>query len=379
MLYANKRTRIEKDLVTRIHRYLPGDGRITVQVNQELVPQDIIGVSTQKAGFRTINLAAELNVAPNEIKKYLQKPIGQTIFQGELLALKPSSLFQKQAVVVAPGDSMVDFVDENTGNVRLNFIQKNSEVPSAVFGVVEKIEKETGRLTIRTQVTKVHGVLGSGKIRDGVIKLLGKRGDLITPEQVRFMHTDSIVVGGALIYKKAIYNALAVGVSGIITGGINAKDYIALSGGTLGVSKLYGTDVGVSVFVSEGFGSIPIGLDVYEILEQNAGKYGIIDGNKSEIILPTYDPSCMAKVRGTRLPTLAESDLIKIDDVEAVELKVGYKVRVIAGAAMGEQGSVSFIDQSPSVIASGIRNFLITIETRTRKIKVPYANVEVIG
>lgn len=377
-LLANRRVRIETDIITRIRRVLSGTAAFMVSVNQEVSPHDIIGTSEVTSGYRNINLASELNVSVDIVKEYLQKQVGQTVYKGELIALKPAGLISEQMVVVSPSDSVIDYLDEKTGNLRLNFQHKKESIPAAVFGVVEKVDTATGVVTIRTQVTKIHGVVGGGKLRDGILRSVGERADLLTGETVNPSFADSIIVGGGLIYKDGIHKAVASNVNGIITGGINLKDYLSFSGGKIKPEQM-ATDIGVSVMVCEGFGSIPIGIDIYNKLEQNFGRYAILDGNRSELILPTYSLNAMIKIRATHLPSEVGSNVAGSgSECEATNLQVGQSVRVIGSNYIGDQGKVVFIDQTLTTLDSGIRTYILTVETRSRKIRVPYTNVEII-
>lgn len=377
-LLANRRVRIETDIVTRIRRVLSGAAVFMAQVNQEVSPHDIIGTSEVTSGYRNINLASELNVSVGSVKEYLQKSVGQTIYKGELIAIKPAGLLSEQMVVVSPSDSVIDFLDEKTGNLRLNFQHKKESVPAAVFGVVEKVDTETGVVIIRTQVTKIHGVSGGGKLRDGVLRSVGERADLLTGETINPSFADSIIVGGGLIYKDGIHKSVASNVSGIITGGINLKDYLSFSGGKMKPEQM-ATDIGVSVMICEGFGSIPIGIDIYNKLEQNFGRYAILDGSRSELILPTYNLNAMMKIRATHLPDEVGGNVVGAgNELEAIDLQVGQAVRVIGSNYIGDQGKVLAIDQTLTTLPSGIRTYMLTVETRSRKIRVPYTNVEII-
>ena len=61
-----------------------------------------------------------------------------------------------------------------------------------------------------------------------------------------------------------------------------------------------------------------------------------------------------------------------------LELKVGVRVRIIGNAFAGEQGQIVGIDGTETLLPSGIRTFLATVETKRRKISLPVANFEVI-
>jgi hypothetical protein len=194
------------------------------------------------------------------------------------------------------------------------------------------------------------------------------------------MATKHILVSGGLIYSGALAQAITSGVHGIITGGINSSDYKSLRGGKLAFPGKYGSDIGLSLVVCEGFGSIPIGEDIFTILQKYNNQFVIIDGNAGKITLPACDSDCIIQIRKVALPQgLKQNYIDSIPEVEAVNLERGQKVRVIAAPFMGEQGVVDTIDATPTVLKSRISTFLVTITTKSRKIRVPYLNIEVIN
>lgn len=377
-IFANRRIRVEEDIITRIARNLNGSGDINVQLGQEVAPLDVIGTSTGTSGFRTIDLTKLLEVKPIEVKKYLKRSIGEKIYKGEILAAKDSSLFKNKKTVLAPSDGTLFSLDEKTGQLRLQFIAKKESVAASVFGIVEKVDKLRQQVIIKTQVTHVHGVLGSGKQREGTIDFLGQRGGLITAPMIGEHLANRILISGGFIYKEAIAAAVANGANGIITGGINARDYIGMSGSITQKSS-FGTDIGISVLVTEGFGSLPIGNDIYQILQKYDGKFAILDGNQGVLNLPSFDPQCMIRIKSSQLPPLQGETVIEaVPSLEAHEIKLGQIVRVIAPPFMSEQGRVVSIDKQPTKLQSGVVAEAVTIETKSRKIAVPYLNLEII-
>lgn len=379
MLFAPQRIRIEKDVVTHVTRRLKGKGNIVVLKGQEVHPEEIIGSAEVSSGFRTINLATLLSVPPQEIKKYLKRDIGQRIYKDELLAYKNSGLFRRQKVITAPTDGILDFLNPQTGEIRMSLLPKKIDLPSGVYGIIETIDTFRGLVIIRTQVQKIHGVFGTGRSRDGVLHFLGKRDQLINALTISIKDADHILVGGSLIYKDAISAAISSAVSGIITGGINAKDYKAMAGGRLIFPKKIENDVGVSIVTTEGFGSVPIGDDIYSLLLEYNDKFILMDGNRAIIYLPSYDSNALKKIRSTKLPILATGgDLSEEKLGQTVEIKVGSQVRVIGTSFMGEQGKILEVDKLATLLPAGIKSFLVTLETKSRKIKVPGSNLEII-
>ena len=166
--------------------------------------------------------------------------------------------------------------------------------------------------------------MGIGKSRDGILEVVGGKGDIINISKISQANSEHIIAGGSLIYGDALASAISLGVRGIITGGINVKDYKSMTGGVLEVPLKIGRDVGVSVLVTEGFGSIPIGDDMYSVLQEHNGKFAIIDGNRSKLTLPSSDSNSMFRIRATQLLDLEKEPLIEaVKEVQAEKMVVG--------------------------------------------------------
>lgn len=376
--FAPARVRVEKDVVTRVVRVLKGKGTLNVSVGQQVSPEEIIGSATISSGFRTLNLSTLLSVPPQDVEKYLTRKLGQRIYKDELLAFKKGWLFGGKKVVTAPTDGILDFLNNKTGELKIVFLPKVERLPAGVYGIVEVVDKERGQVIIRTEVSRVYGMFGSGRFRDGTLHILGKEDDMISKSAIQTEYDDYILVGGSLFFKDAISSAISIGVNGIITGGINAEDYRGMAGGRLVFPKKLDNDIGISVVVCEGFGSIPIGDDIFEILEEYEGKFVFIDGNKALISLPSPRSSSLIKVKNTKLPKLQDIAL-DMDRANLIaELSVGLKVRIVGNSYLGEQGKLLAVNNSLTLLPSGIRGYLATVETARRKIQVPVANLEII-
>lgn len=375
------RLRVEKDLVTRIRRSLRGKGEIKVQVGQQVSPEEIIGSSIVPSGFRILNLSSLLSVSAKEVGKYLIKKIGERIYKGELLAYKSGGwLFGGKKIVTAPTDGILDFLNEENGELKMTFLPKKVDLPAGVYGIVERVDNERGVVLIRTQVSKIHGVVGSGRSRDGTLHILNKKDDLVSKSAILPKYTEHILVGGSLFFKEALSEAISVGVSGIIVGGINAADYKGMSGGRIIFPKKMDNDIGISVVVIEGFGSIPIGDDIFTFFSDFEGKFILMDGNKAQILLPSFSSNSLTKVKNTSLPPIRNEELI-LDmgpDNQITELKLGSKIRIIGSSYLSEQGKILAIDDTSTLLPSGIKTNMVTIETKRRKLKVPVANCEAI-
>lgn len=377
-LFVPSLVRVEKDRVVRIHRKLAGKGNLRVLPNQQVSPTDVLGSAQISPGFRIINLAKILSVSASKVQKYLKKTLGQRIYKGELLAFKEAGVFSPKAVVIAPTDGVLDFFNPKTGEIKMAFLPRKEDLTSGVYGIVEEVDNQKGQVIIRVQATLIHGMFGSGRNRDGILHVIGKRDELIGPQFIPSKYGGQILVGGNLVLKEAISTCISAGIGGFITGGINAKDYKAMAGSRLTFPKKLDNDIGISIVICEGFGSAPIGEDIFEVLKKFHSKFVLINGNKGIIILPSFESSSLNLVKKVSLPPEHDVEAYYQSRQQLIEVKKGLMVRIIGNTFTGEQGKVISLDQTETVIPAGLRAVMVTIETRKRKLQIPVANLEVI-
>lgn len=318
-LFANRRMRIKPHNCMVIKRQLKGVGNILVSKNVEVSPHDVIGHYKQVAGFTKVNAAEELGISAGEVPKLLKKAVGQTVFKGELIAQK-NGLFNK-GQIIATTDGIFQSVDEKTGEITFRLIPKEAALTAGVFGVVEQVDGQKGEVTIKSMMTEVYGVYGTGTEKEGFINVISGAADLVSKDKINITHKGQILVAGSLIMDTVIKKALGSGVSGIICGGLNMADYLAMAT-SLNPQKRVGSEIGISIIASEGFGAIPMGDDFFEILSRYAGKFAIIQGNMGRILLPSDDPNSILSCRKVGLPlkeALGVRPEIRVAEIKKVQ------------------------------------------------------------
>jgi len=373
-LSANARIKIIPQKATHIIKQVPASGEVMVKLNQEVKSSDVIGRFRQTIGFRSINAPQELGVYPKDVPKYLMREIGKTIYRGELLAQKKELLRTRE--IQSPTDAVVNSIDPTTGIIMLKLLPKEVPVLSGVNGIVDFIDAQTGNIYIKTLVTQINGSLGSGKQQGGQLKIIGNQRSFTMENLIPDNIHQSIILGGALIYNETIRKALSNGAVGIIAGGINARDYKSL----IGLSSFhlgYGNDIGISILIEHGFGALPLSEDSYRLFWENEGKFIYMDGNNRRILLPSSETDSILRVRKIMLPILQQGAIEPMENHVGL-LSVGTKIRSIWPPFMGSEGKIASIDQSPTMLESGVATYLVTIEIAGQKVKVPYSNIEIV-
>lgn len=376
-LYAHSRLRFYKNIITRVKRYPSYHrGRLLVSVGDEVSPSDILGEGQSPLGFRTIYLSQELGVSPKEAVSCLKRSLGQTIYRGELLAAKKEILGLHERKILSPVDGVVVFYNQERGVLKIKLLPKQVKTVSGVYGVVEKVDEAIHEVTIKASVSVIYGVLGWGKERGGILKVLSSAEAPITPRRISENMSGQIVAGGSLIFSETLKKAVMLGVAGVICGGIDAGDYKAISGHYVNVLGTNDTDIGLTVVATEGFGLAPMSSELFAVLEEYNGKFVILGGGFGGMILPTDDPDSMIDIRKARVPQDLPWEL-ETNRKES-ELREGVSVRVISSPFFANSGVVEGIDRTSTKLSSGAETVMVTMRNSMRKIRVPYQNLEIV-
>ncbi|MDO8429211.1 MAG: hypothetical protein Q7S88_01150 [Candidatus Daviesbacteria bacterium] len=343
-LIVPARCRVEKNIVTRVYRKLGEAYGFTLSLGQEVFPTDSLGRGKIKSGFKIIALAEKLGVNPKDGLSYLKTKIGQNIYRGETIA----------ASITSPVDGVIDFYNQKNGELRIKVFLEEKELICGMFGVVDEIDERLGVVGIRTYATLIHGVLGSGRQVDGRLEILHPRKKITEKDK------SQIVVVPGTLDEDTIRQASALNIAGIICAGVSTQD---------GVWQ----DAGFGVVVTEGVGKAIIGEDILKVLEQSCGQFAILEGQRARLILPSEDQNSMIYIRKIRLPKVI-ADRVPMSEIG---LRIGLSVRTLS-PDLGQVGVVIQIDQSETMLPSGKKTVMVTIESKSRKMRLPLENIEVI-
>lgn len=370
---AAKRVRIRPDTPIHVKRELQGKGKLSVAVGQEVAPHDILGESIVSAGFSVINLVRELGVSREEALKCLQRPLGARFYKGELIALKKGLVGKK--IVTSPTDLVAESYNAETGDLHLKFLPKQIPMTAGVYGIVDSVDQLSGEVLIKTLATEVYGVLGSGYERSGLLYVIDTHG-LIHPNQITTFFSQKILMVNGLIFGESLRKVVGYGAHGVICGGLNMADYLAMVG-EVSPRKRVGNDIGISIMATEGFGSLLLGEDILSVIRRYQEKFVFMNGNTCKLILPTLQVDSILSLRKISLPIIKTPQIAPTVGVGTISK--GSRIRVINPPFMGLQGVVIGVDQTPTLLPSGISTYLLTVDSPGRKIKVAYPNVELIG
>jgi hypothetical protein len=219
----------------------------------------------------------------------------------------------------------------------------------------------------------VQGIFGIGGETFGELVVAVEASDQpLTPDRLKAAMKGKVVVGGSFLPAETMTRAKEVGVAGLVVGGIHDKDLRALLGYDLGVAITGSEQVGFTLILTEGFGTIPMAQKTFALLSAHAGDKASISG-ATQIRAGVIRPEILIP-RATDQP--AQADTAR---PERGGIKIGDSVRVIRDPLFGKIGQVSALPSDLQKIPteSEVRVLEVQFSDRSRAV-IPRANIEVI-
>ncbi|GAI95712.1 unnamed protein product, partial [marine sediment metagenome] len=188
--------------------------------------------------------------------------------------------------------------------------------------------------------------------------------DLITPEDKR-----AILVGGSMVTMGALKKSVEIGVSCIVVGGIRHDDLISFTGEEIGVAITGQEELGLTVIITEGFGTMRMSQSTFDLLKSFEGYQASVNGAtqiragvlRPEIIIPHQE--------------IAEQGSEEL----ASGMVPGTSVRIIRQPYFGAIGMVKFLPVELQQLESESYVRVLDVELDDGiVVTVPRANVEII-
>ena len=343
--------RVSKQMEFELERKYPGTCKSAVKVGEKVNPESIIAHCEISSGKRLIKIAHALGANSRSVHKYLLRKIGDRIYTGEIIARKGGVMGLGKKEIKSPADGVITEIDAN-GDIIVKFLPVPVRLVSGAPGEITKVGQES--IYLKTIGSKIESYAGVGREREGLIKIIAKPNEFILPQKITGDCGGKIVVGGSLIERAAIEKAVTIGVHGIVVGGMNHRDFLSLGVG----------DIGTTVLVTEGFGTIPLGKDIFEALEKIEGSYAFANGEAKRLFIPEFKA--------------VTSPVTKLETTWK-ELSIGDTVRLLRDHTEDLIGVVESLSEGEEVLNSGLSAEVATVKFLSGKVTtVPSANLEII-
>ena len=350
-------------------RILPLKGGVTVSVGQRVERADIVARTDLPGDVASVNVVNRLGIDPSQIDQFMLKKEGDAIRRDEIIAENRPFIKWFKTVVKSPIDGTIESISSVTGQVLLRHPPRPVAVAAYVDGEVVEVIPEEG-VVVETEGAFVQGIFGIGGEAWGPVKVVSASpGDVVKPGRITDDCAGCVLIVGAVAGIDLIRRAVEVKAAGIIAGGINADDLKNILGFDLGVAITGTEEIGTSVIVTEGFGTIAIANRTYDILTACEGNVASINGATQ----------IRAGVQRPEFIVPAERPVIDIEGAAAREggLQLGDPIRVIREPYFGKLGTVSALPSDLQTVESEtkVRVLSVKFDDETEA-TVPRANVE---
>jgi hypothetical protein len=355
---------VTEQTVIRRRRQLPLPGTVLVQIGDQVQADQSVAKAELPGKVYPLNLANQLSIAPDEIKEYLVKKEGEPIRKDEILAENKPLIKWFKTEIRSPITGTVESVSTVTGQVLLREPPRILDVLAYVDGSIVEVQSKQG-VTVETTCTLIQGIFGIGGETWGTLIVAAKSpDDVLTPNQLTADMKSKIVVGGSFLPAETLVKAKTLGIAGLVVGGIHDKDLRALLGYDLGVAITGTEQVGFTLILTEGFGTIPMAQKTFGLLSAHVGEKASISGAtqiRAGVIRPEIIIPKQAGV-GSGVREAAS---------QREGLRIGDPVRIIRDPLFGKIGQVSSLP-------SDLQRIPTESEVRVLEVRFPDGQVAVI-
>ncbi|MEO8509943.1 MAG: hypothetical protein ABI534_01735 [Chloroflexota bacterium] len=335
-----------------LHRIPIGRGATpTVVLGDEITPDGRVATRRRPGSARSVPIAGPLHATPAHAAGMLLHAPGTVLEAGDALARSP-----RGREVLAPVAGLLLAYSLSDGTATLAPLGEEEEVVAHLRGRVERIEETA--LSVGVTGARIVGVGGTGEAVHGPL-VMGVRdpADELRASAIDVGATGRIVVGGSRASAETLTRARAMGVAGIVLGGVldkELRDFIAIQRRRRELGGIGGT---FGVLLVEGFGKVGLDPLVHAWFVEHEGHEASLFGDQH--LLYVYDADRPPLRRA--LP------------------RVGDRVVIHRRPFQGQGGVLLEILDRPHVVPSGIATRVGLVRFADGRVApVPLANVEAV-
>ena len=363
---------VTNSTVIRRRRILPLPGTVLVNVGDAVRSNQPVASAALPGKVYPLNLANQLGVAPNEIKEYLIKKDGDSIQKDDVLAENKPFFKWLKTEIRSPITGTVESISTVTGQVLLREPPRVIELLGYVDGTVVEIHPRQG-VTVECACSMVQGIFGIGGETHGDVSIaVASPEEPLTPDRLKPEMKGQLVVGGSFMPADTMAKAKELGVAGLVVGGIHDKDLRALLGYDLGVAITGTEQVGFTLVLTEGFGTISMAQKTFALLSAHAGAKASISG-ATQIRAGVIRPEII-------IPHRVEHGSGSASDRSGRSgIQIGDPVRIIRDPLFGKIGEVSALPSELTQIPTESEVRVLEVRFADGScVVIPRANIEVI-
>ena len=353
----------------RLERRLPLRGQVCAKIGEKVAPDSVVAHTELPGRVEMINIAAKLGIDACDVPSHLLCQIGDDIKEGQPLAESRGIFGLFNRILPATISGKLESVSEISGQAVLRAPAQRVEVRAHVEGRVAEILNDEG-VVIETAGVLIQGIFGIGGESSGKLRCLAPSPNYeLQPQDLQEEHRGCVVSGGALVSCAVLKRAVELGVHGIVAGGINDGDLREFMGYDLGVAVTGSEDLGITLIVTEGFGSIAMAQRTFDLLRRHEGELASISG-ATQIRAGVIRPEII----------IAAHNDAQVSAPPELSFNLGSPVRLIREPHFGELAEIVGLPSELTEIPTGAKVRVAQVRLRDgATMLIPRANLELIA
>jgi hypothetical protein len=336
--------------VSVLHRVrLPVGASVLVDVGHSVEPAEVLATRRRPSGGVSVPVASRLRRSAVDAAELLAIRPGTVLDAGDRIAHDGHG-----REVVAPQACLFLAYDLDDGSALVAPLGPTEPILGHVRGEVIAVSADA--IEIRVAGALVAGIGGSGKAVHGELRMaVNEPGEELRAGAIDVGSTGRILVGGSRASAEALTRARAMGVAGIVVGGVLDKELRDFETTQRRRREVGGVRGDLAIVVLEGFGKVGIDAELFAWFRSHEGRVASIFGESARVYVYEAGPPPARRV----LP------------------RPGDRVIALRRPFAGVGGELLSVLDQPQAGAAGVvaRSALVRFEDG-RTAVVPLANLE---
>jgi hypothetical protein len=265
-----------------VHRIsIPRGSALTVGVGDEVRPDRVLATRRAPGGPIVVDVARGLRHPPEEVAEMLLVRPGERVGIGD-----PIARSAEEAVVIAPVEGLLIAYSRTDGTALIAPLGDETPVIGHVSGMVRAVED--GAIEVDVRGAQLAAVGGTGDAVHGeLVVAVHEPGEELRAGAIDVGATGKILVGGSRASAETLTRARAMGVAGIVLGGVldkELRDFEAIQRRRREIGGLTGS---FGLVLLEGFGKVGFDADLFRWFVEHAGHMASLFGAQRRLYV--YD------------------------------------------------------------------------------------------
>ena len=265
-----------------LHRIpIPRGATPRVEVGETVRPDQLLAVRRSPGRAMVVEVASALHRSPRETAGLLEVRPGTRLQAGAVIARTAQG-----QQVAAPVAGLLVAYSRGDGTVLIAPLGEEEPIIGHVSGRVRSVEE--GAINVEVRGVQLHGVGGTGEAVHGELAVaVHEPGAELRAGAIDVGATGKILVGGSRASAETLTRARAMGVAGIVLGGVldkELRDFEAIQRRRREIGGLTGS---FGLVLLEGFGKVGFDPQLFAWFRRHEGSMASVFGGEHRVYV--YD------------------------------------------------------------------------------------------